>query len=117
MSESRVRLAQAWQARVGEFAQRPDMRALGDRLRAEEAARKRIYPPGPPTLAALEATPYEQVKVVVLGQGPYHGPGQAHGLSFSVPPGVEVPSSLANIFKEQERDLGLPRPDHGCLLP
>jgi uracil-DNA glycosylase len=57
------------------------------------------------------------VKVVVLGQDPYHGPGQAHGLSFSVPPGVDVPPSLVNIFKEQERDLGLPRPDHGCLLP
>ena len=117
MSESRVRLAPSWQARVGDYLERPDMRALGDFLRAEKAQGKRIYPPGPQMFAALEATPFEEVKVVVLGQDPYHGPGQAHGLSFSVPPGVDVPPSLLNIFKEQERDLGIPRPDHGCLLP
>ena len=117
MSESRVRLAPSWQARVGDYLERPDMRALGDFLRAEKAQGKRIYPPGPQMFAALEATPFEDVKVVVLGQDPYHGPGQAHGLSFSVPPGVDVPPSLLNIFKEQERDLGIPRPDHGCLLP
>jgi uracil-DNA glycosylase len=117
MSESRVRLAPSWQARVGEYLERPDMRALGDFLRAEKAAGKRIYPPGAQMFAALEATPFEEVKVVVLGQDPYHGPGQAHGLSFSVPPGVDVPPSLVNIFKEQERDRGIPRPDHGCLLP
>ena len=117
MSESRVRLAPSWQARVGEYLERPDMRALGDFLRAEKAAGKRIYPPGPQMFAALEATPFEEVKVVVLGQDPYHGPGQAHGLSFSVPPGVDVPPSLLNIFKELERDLGIPRPDHGCLMP
>jgi uracil-DNA glycosylase len=117
MSESRVRLAPSWQARVGDYLERPDMRALGDFLRAEKAAGKRIYPPGPQMFAALEATPFEEVKVVVLGQDPYHGPGQAHGLSFSVPPGVDVPPSLLNIFKELERDLGIPRPDHGCLMP
>jgi len=117
MSDSRVRLAPSWQARVGGYLERPDMRALGDFLRTEKAAGKRIYPPGPQMFAALEATPFEEVKVVVLGQDPYHGPGQAHGLSFSVPPGVDVPPSLLNIFKELERDLGLPRPDHGCLLP
>ena len=117
MSESRVRLAPSWQARVGDYLERPEMRALGDFLRAEKAAGKRIYPPGPQMFAALEATPFEEVKVVVLGQDPYHGPGQAHGLCFSVPPGVDVPPSLVNIFKEQERDLGLPRSAHGCLLP
>ncbi len=117
MSESRVRLAPSWQARVGAYLERDDMRALGDFLRAQKAAGKRIFPPGPQMFAALEATPFEDVKVVVLGQDPYHGPGQAHGLSFSVPPGVDVPPSLVNIFKEQERDLGLARPDHGCLLP
>jgi len=117
MSESRVRLAPSWQARVGDYLERPEMRALGDFLRAEKAAGKRLYPPGPQMFAALEATPFEEVKVVVLGQDPYHGPGQAHGLSFSVPPGVDIPPSLLNIFKELERDLGLPRPDHGCLLP
>jgi len=117
MSESRVRLAPSWHARVGEYLERPEMRALGDFLRAEKAAGKRIYPPGSQIFAALEVTSFEDVKVVILGQDPYHGPGQAHGLCFSVPPGVEVPPSLLNIFKEQERDLGLPRPDHGCLLP
>jgi uracil-DNA glycosylase len=117
MSDSRVRLAPSWQAQVGAYLEKPEMRALGDFLRAEKAAGKRIFPPGPQMFAALEATPFEDVKVVVLGQDPYHGPGQAHGLSFSVPPGVDVPPSLQNIFKEQERDLGLPRPDHGCLLP
>jgi uracil-DNA glycosylase len=117
MSESRVRLAPSWAARVGAYLERPDMRALGEFLRAEKAAGKRLYPPGPQIFAALEATPFEQVKVVILGQVPYHGAGQAHGLCFSVPPGVEVPPSLLNIFKELERDLGLPRPDHGCLLP
>ena len=117
MSGSRVRLAPSWAARVGDYLERPDMRELGDFLRAERAAGKRLYPPGPQIFAALEATPFEQVKVVILGQDPYHGSGQAHGLSFSVPPGVDIPPSLLNIFKELERDLGLPRPDHGCLLP
>jgi uracil-DNA glycosylase len=117
MSESRVRLAPSWAARVGDYLERPEMRALGEFLRAEKAAGKRIYPPGPRIFAALEATPFEQVKVVILGQDPYHGPGQAHGLCFSVPPGVDVPPSLLNIFKEQERDLGIARPEHGCLLP
>jgi uracil-DNA glycosylase len=117
MSDSRVRLAPSWQARVGDYLERPDMRALGDFLRAQKAQGKRVYPPGPQMFAALEATPFEEVKVVVLGQDPYHGPGQAHGLSFSVPPGVDVPPSLLNIFKELERDLGLPRPDHGYLMP
>jgi uracil-DNA glycosylase len=65
--------------------------------------------------AALNATPFDKVKVVILGQDPYHGPGQAHGLCFSVRPGVPAPPSLENIFKELERDLGIPRPTHGCL--
>lgn len=117
MTGSRVRLAPSWAEKVGDYLERPEMRALSEFLRAEKAAGKRIFPPGPQMFAALDATPYEQVKVVILGQDPYHGPGQAHGLSFSVPPGVDVPPSLLNIFKELERDLGLPRPGHGCLLP
>lgn len=91
------------------------LRALGGYLRAEEAAGKQIYPPSGSRLAALALTPLPTVRVVILGQDPYHGPGQAHGLAFSVRRGVPVPPSLLNIFKEQQADLGLPRPTHGCL--
>lgn len=91
------------------------LRALGGFLRAEEASGRRIYPPAGTRLAALAHTPLPQVRAVILGQDPYHGPGQAHGLAFSVPRGVPIPPSLLNIFKEQEADLGLARPAHGCL--
>jgi len=74
-----------------------------------------IYPPGGQIFNALNATPLSQVKVVILGQDPYHGPGQAHGLCFSVPSGQPAPPSLVNILKELRDDLGLPAPDHGCL--
>ncbi len=91
------------------------MRTLCGFLKAEEVAGKTIYPPVGTRLAALDLTPLPSVKVVILGQDPYHGPGQAHGLAFSVPHGQRVPPSLANIFKEQQADLGLPRPAHGHL--
>merc|ERR1711894_865675 len=85
-------------------------------LRAEKAAGKTIYPPGGQFFAALDATPPEAVKVVILGQDPYHGPGQAHGLCFSVKPGVSPPPSLLNMFKELERDIpSFTRPGHGYL--
>jgi len=74
-----------------------------------------VYPPEPEVFAALHSTPREQVKVMILGQDPYHGPGQAHGLCFSVRSGVDVPPSLRNIFTELQSDLGLDPPDHGCL--
>ncbi len=93
------------------------MRALSAFLRSEKHAGKTLYPPGSRIFAALDMTPFDTVKVVILGQDPYHGPGQAHGLCFSVLPGVPVPPSLDNIFKELGSDLGLPRPDHGCLIP
>lgn len=112
-----VRLEASWLERVGARLRSPPMQALAQFLRAEKAAGKLIYPPGPRIFAALDATPFDAVKVVILGQDPYHGPGQAHGLCFSVLPGVPVPPSLENIFKEIERDLGIARPDHGCLLP
>lgn len=117
MNDDRVRLEASWKARVGDWLRRPDMQALAEFLRAEKARGKRIYPPGPRIFAALDATPFERVKVVILGQDPYHGPGQAHGLCFSVPPGVPPPPSLVNIFKEIEADLGMKPADHGCLLP
>ena len=117
MPDSRIKLEPSWKQHVGDYLQQPQMQALGAFLRREKAAGKRIYPPGPQLFAALDATPFEQVKVVILGQDPYHGPGQAHGLCFSVSPGVDVPPSLSNIFKEIERDLGHARPDHGYLMP
>jgi uracil-DNA glycosylase len=117
VSEDRVRLEPTWKARVGPVFEQPQMVALADFLRAEKRAGKVIYPPGPQIFAALDSTPFDAVKVVILGQDPYHGPGQAHGLCFSVRPGVPTPPSLDNIFKEIQRDLGIVRPDHGCLLP
>jgi uracil-DNA glycosylase len=117
MSEARVKLEASWKQRVGNYFERPEMHALSAFLRAEKQAGKVIYPPGPQIFAALDTTPFDAVKVVILGQDPYHGPGQAHGLCFSVAPGVPAPPSLENIFKEINRDLGLPRPDHGYLIP
>jgi uracil-DNA glycosylase len=115
--EDRVKLDPSWKAEVGCWFERAEMKALGEFLREEKRKGKMIYPPGTEIFAALNATPFDKVKVVILGQDPYHGPGQAHGLCFSVRPGVRPPPSLENIFKEIERDLGIPRPDHGCLTP
>lgn len=117
MSGARGQLQAGWQARIGDYLQRPGMQALAAFLRAEKQAGKQIYPPGPEIFAAFAHTPFEAVRVVILGQDPYHGAGQAHGLCFSVRPGVRVPPSLENIFKEISRDLGVSRPDHGCLTP
>jgi uracil-DNA glycosylase len=114
--EGRIRLEPSWKARVGDTLQRPDMRELGAFLRQEKARGKHIFPPGPRIFSALDATPFDQVKVVILGQDPYHGAGQAHGLCFSVLPGVPVPPSLQNIYKELHADLGIAPADHGCLL-
>lgn len=112
-----IQLEAGWKQRIGPWLLRPEMRELADFLRQRKAAGAQVYPPGRELFAAFNATGFEQVRVVILGQDPYHGPGQAHGLSFSVRPGVPVPPSLLNIYKEQEADLGLPRPVHGCLLP
>lgn len=111
----RVKLEASWKQRIGDYLDRPDMLALSAFLRDEKAAGKVIYPPGPDIFNAFDHTPFDKVRVVILGQDPYHGPGQAHGLSFSVQPGVRVPPSLQNIFKEIEGSLGIPRPAHGCL--
>ena len=105
----------SWRAVLEPVLASPKSRALGGFLSAVEAAGKPIYPPRGTRLAALELTPLDAVKVVILGQDPYHGPGQAHGLAFSVQDGVKVPPSLVNIFKELESDLCLPRPSHGNL--
>lgn len=114
---SDIRLEPSWKAHVGDWLRRDDMQALSAFLRQRKAAGARIYPPGAEIFAAFDTTPFDAVKVVILGQDPYHGPGQAHGLCFSVRPDQRVPPSLDNMYKEIERDLGLPRPDHGWLMP
>ena len=112
-----IKLEASWKEKVGDYLQLPQMRELSAFLRQRKQDGARIFPPGPQIFSAFEATPFEAVKVVILGQDPYHGAGQAHGLCFSVLPGVPVPPSLDNIFKEIQADLGIARADHGCLLP
>jgi uracil-DNA glycosylase len=106
---------QDWQTPLRAALVTPETLALQGFLDAELAAGKTIFPPQDAWFRALELTPLDKVRVVILGQDPYHGPGQAHGLCFSVPPGVRPPPSLVNIYKELGRDLGLPRPPHGFL--
>lgn len=102
-----VKIEQSWkEALAGEFA-KPYFESLVNFLREEKAAGKKIFPPGSQIFRAFDLTPVKDVKVVILGQDPYHGLGQAHGLSFSVPHGVPAPPSLKNIFKEIESDLGV----------
>ncbi len=114
-AQDRIKLEPGWKAVLGEEFDKPYMQALGEFLRREKAAGKEIFPPGGLIFNALNSTPLERVKVVIIGQDPYHGPGQAHGLCFSVQPGVPVPPSLQNIFKELKRDLNIDPPNHGCL--
>lgn len=110
-----IQLHQSWLEQIGAEFEQPYMIALKQFLQKEKQARKVIYPPGNQIFNALNTTPFDKVKIVILGQDPYHGPGQAHGLCFSVQDGVPPPPSLVNIFKEIHDDLGLPIPDHGNL--
>ena len=112
MSES---VPESWREALAPALQAPEARRLGGWLTREEANGRLIYPPRGQRLRALELTPLDEVKVVILGQDPYHGPGQAHGLCFSVPEGVQVPPSLVNIYKELEDDLGIARRATGNL--
>jgi len=113
--ERDIRLEASWKFRLAdEFAQ-PYMTELRSFLLERKHQGAVIYPPGGQIFNALDSVPFEQVRVVVLGQDPYHGPGQAHGLCFSVKPGVPTPPSLLNIFREIESDLGLAPPAHGTL--
>lgn len=103
---------ESWREVLEPVLKSREARRLGGWLKAEENAGKTVFPPRGQRLRALELTPLEQVKVVILGQDPYHGPGQAHGLAFSVPDGVRLPPSLANIYKELHEDCGVqPRPE------
>ncbi len=109
------KLEKSWKELLGSELKKTYMSDLRTFLVQEEKAQKTVYPQSQDILAALNLTPFHQVKVVILGQDPYHGPNQAHGLCFSVKPGVKTPPSLVNIFKELKDDLGITPPTHGCL--
>ena len=108
---------ESWKAVLGDELETPHMQELRRFLVAEVAAGRRFYPPAPLVFNAMSLTPFDQVRVVILGQDPYHGPGQAMGLCFSVPDGVPPPPSLRNIHEELTRDMGIPRPTTGDLTP
>ena len=105
-----------WQPALSDAVAQPSFQRLQTFL-ADERRHATVFPPESEVYTALELTPYQSVEVVILGQDPYHGPGQAHGLAFSVPPGIPLPPSLLNIFKELRDDLGCPMPADGCLEP
>ncbi|MFE1505745.1 uracil-DNA glycosylase [Streptomyces albidoflavus] len=111
-----AQLPESWREVLGEEPQKPYFPQLMEFVE-EERARGPVYPPRDQVFAALEANPFDQVKVLVLGQDPYHGEGQGHGLCFSVRPGVKTPPSLRNIYKEMHAELGHPVPDNGYLMP
>jgi uracil-DNA glycosylase len=112
-----IKIHPSWYAVLKDEFHKPYMEELRRFLHAEKTAGKIIYPPLAQIFNAFNSTPFDQVKAVILGQDPYHGPRQAHGLCFSVLPGVPVPPSLQNIYKELRTDLGIDPPNHGCLQP
>lgn len=105
----------SWRQALDSELNQPYLRDLALFLKEERASSHPIYPPSEEVFAAYQSTPFDRVRVVIVGQDPYHGAGQAHGLAFSVRRGVRPPPSLQNIFKELNRDLGVAIPDHGCL--
>lgn len=110
-----VKIEASWKAALTHEFEQPYFYRIAEFLKVEKASGKIIYPPGPNIFHAFDVTPFNKVKVVLLGQDPYHNPGQAHGLSFSVPHGVPAPPSLINIYKEIHSDLGYTPPQHGNL--
>ncbi|HMQ60685.1 MAG TPA: uracil-DNA glycosylase [Flavilitoribacter sp.] len=112
---SDVKIEPSWKAALAHEFEQPYFQALAAFLKKEKAAGKVIYPPGSKIFNAFNTTPFDKVKVVILGQDPYHNPGEAMGLSFSVPKGVRIPPSLVNIYKELNADTGTPIPRHGDL--
>jgi uracil-DNA glycosylase len=112
---TRIQLVDDWRAHLGDEFTKPYMQNLKAFLLQEKAVGKVIYPRGKDIFHALNATPFEKVRVVILGQDPYHGPNQAHGLCFSVQEGVSMPPSLKNIYKELKQDLAVVPPSHGSL--
>ena len=115
MADAGVRLEDSWKVALGKEFASPYMSALKAFLKNEKVAGKTIFPKGAEYFRALDLTPLDEVKVVILGQDPYHGAGQAHGLCFSVRPGVRIPPSLVNIYKELQSDLGIAPARHGFL--
>lgn len=115
MTTTEVRLEEGWKRMLGAEFDSPYMKQLREFLLAEKNGGKRIFPKGSEYFRALDLTPLDRVRVVILGQDPYHGAGQAHGLCFSVRPGVRIPPSLVNIYKELSADLGIPPARHGFL--
>ncbi len=107
----------SWLAVIGDELEKPYMQALRHFLKEEKVAGKIIFPPSPLIFNAFNHTPFEQVRVVIIGQDPYHGDGQAHGLSFSVPKGIAPPPSLLNVFKEIASDVGIRMGKNGDLTP
>ncbi len=116
-SSAHIDLEPGWLAQLQDEFDKPYMQTLKAFLREQKRSGKTVYPPGKEMFAAFNATPFSSVRVVILGQDPYHGPGQAHGLCFSVRPHVAVPPSLGNIYRELQDDLGIAPVSHGCLLP
>ncbi|PHN02955.1 uracil-DNA glycosylase [Flavilitoribacter nigricans] len=112
---SNVRIEESWKNALSDEFNQPYFETLVNFIKQEKAAGKTIYPPGSLIFNAFNTTPFDQVKVVILGQDPYHNPGEAMGLSFSVPKGVRTPPSLKNIYKELQDDLGIPIASHGDL--
>ena len=110
-----IQLDASWLAVLGDEFDKPYMQSLKAFLVDEKAKGKVIFPANQRWFAAFDSTPFEQVKVVILGQDPYHGPKQAHGLCFSVPPAIKIPPSLVNIYKELASDMDIPMPTQGCL--
>jgi uracil-DNA glycosylase len=113
--QDRVKLRSSWKVRIGAEFEKEYMQNLRQFLIQEKKAGKVIYPEGKDIFNSMNLTSFDDVKVVIIGQDPYHGPGQAHGLCFSVKPGVNAPPSLVNIFKEIQNDLGIPISKHGYL--
>ncbi|MEI6086738.1 MAG: uracil-DNA glycosylase [Bacteroidota bacterium] len=110
-----IKMEESWKEQLKEEFKKPYFLQLVDHLKAEKALNRQIYPAGNNIFKAFEKTPFDQVKLVILGQDPYHGPNQAHGLSFSVQDGVAIPRSLKNIFKELQSDIGISIPTSGNL--
>jgi uracil-DNA glycosylase len=115
MKKMNVRIEASWKEALKDEFGKPYFKQISEHIKTEKEQGKTIYPAGSQIFNAFEKTPFHNVKVVVLGQDPYHGPGQAMGLSFSVPEGVQIPPSLVNIYKELREDIGIIIPQHGNL--